>query len=93
MDQVAKHDTRAILQAGIEAVAFDSSGWLGNVTRPSAVVLTTQDQVVSPDIQRDLCRVLGNPTVHEVDGDHFVCVKRPEVFNAALVAACAGCER
>jgi hypothetical protein len=55
------------------------------------VVLTTKDQVVSPDIQRDLCRVLANPAVHEIDGDHFVCVKRPEVFNEALVAACAGC--
>ena len=93
MDQVAKHDTRAILQAGIEAVAFDSSDWLGGMAQPTAVVLTTQDQVVSPDIQRQLCRVLAKPTVHEVDGDHFVCVKRPEVFNAALVAACAGCER
>jgi pimeloyl-ACP methyl ester carboxylesterase len=91
MDQVAKHDTRAILQAGIEAVAFDSSEWLGGLAGPSAVVLTTQDQVVSPDIQRELCRVLASPTVHEVEGDHFVCVKRPEVFNQALVAACAGC--
>ncbi len=91
MDQVAKHDTRAILQAGIEAVAFDSSDWLGAMASPSAVVLTTQDQVVSPEIQRELCRVLASPTVHEVEGDHFVCVKRPEVFNQALVAACAGC--
>jgi 3-oxoadipate enol-lactonase len=92
MDQVAKHDTRAILQAANEAVAFDSSGWLGATACPSAVVLTTQDQVVSPAIQRELCRVLANPDVHEVVGDHFVCVKRPEVFNLALVAACIGIE-
>ncbi len=91
MDQVAKHDTRAILQAATEAIAFDSSDWLSGMAGPSAVVLTTQDQVVSPDIQRQLCRVLANPAVHEVEGDHFVCVKRPEVFNEALVAACAGC--
>jgi len=91
MDQVAKHDTRAILQAATEAIAFDSSDWLGGMARPSAVVLTTEDQVVSPEIQRELCRVLANPVVHEVKGDHFVCVKRPEVFNQALVAACAGC--
>jgi 3-oxoadipate enol-lactonase len=91
MDQVAKHDTRAILQAATEAIAFDSSDWLGGMVRPSAVVLTTDDQVVSPAVQRELCRVLGNPVVHEVKGDHFVCVKRPEVFNQALVAACAGC--
>jgi 3-oxoadipate enol-lactonase len=91
MDQVAKHDTRAILQAATEAIAFDSSDWLGAMARPSAVVLTTEDQVVSPAVQRELCRLLANPVVHEVEGDHFVCVKRPEVFNQALVAACAGC--
>jgi hypothetical protein len=33
----------------------------------------------------------ANPAVHEIEGDHFVCVKRPEVFNEALVAACTGC--
>ena len=91
MDQIAKHDTRAILQAATEAIAFDSSGWLGEMAAPSAVVLTSNDQVISPDIQRELCRVLANPVVHEVEGDHFVCVKRPEAFNAALMAACSGC--
>ena len=91
LDQVARHDTGAILEAAIEAVAFDSAEWLGAVAAPSAVVLTTGDQVVSPEVQRDLCHVLANPLVYEVDGDHFVCVKRPEVFNEALLAACAGC--
>lgn len=90
MDQIAKHDTRAILQAATEAVAFDSSAWLGGMGGPTAVVLTTKDQVVSPEIQRELCRVLANPAVHEVEGDHFVCVKQPEAFNVALMAACAG---
>jgi hypothetical protein len=33
--------------------------------------------------------VLGNPALHELEGDHFVCVKEPEVFNQALAAACA----
>jgi hypothetical protein len=35
--------------------------------------------------------LLANPAVHEVDGDHFICVKRPDVFNAALMAACTSC--
>jgi len=91
MDQIAKHDTRAILQAATEAVAFDSTAWLGDMAGPTAVVLTTKDQVVSPAIQRELCRVLANPVVHEVEGDHFVCVKRPDTFNAALLGACSGC--
>ncbi len=89
MDQIAKHDTRSLLQAAAVATAFDSSSWLGEMTLPSAVVLTRDDQVVSAAIQRELCRTLRNPGVHEIDGDHFVCVKRPDEFNRALVAACA----
>jgi 3-oxoadipate enol-lactonase len=89
MEQVAKHDTRSMLQAAAEAIAFDSSDWVGTLATPSAVVLTAGDQVVSAEVQRELCRVLTNPAVHELDGDHFVCVKQPDVFNDALVAACA----
>jgi len=88
MDQVAKHDTRTLLQAAAAATSFNSSSWLGGLVMSSAVVLTTDDQVVSPEIQRELCRVLVNPIVHEVEGDHFVCAKRPEVFHQALLAAC-----
>jgi pimeloyl-ACP methyl ester carboxylesterase len=88
MEQVAKHDTRTLLQAAAAATSFNSSSWLGGVVVSSAVVLTTDDQVVSPEVQRELCRVLINPTVHEVEGDHFVCAKRPDVFHKALVAAC-----
>jgi pimeloyl-ACP methyl ester carboxylesterase len=90
MDQVAKHDTRTLLQAAAAATSFNSSSWLGGLVMSSAVVLTTDDQVVSPEIQRELCRVLVNPIVHEVQGDHFVCAKRPEAFHQALVAACEG---
>lgn len=89
MEQVGKHDTRSILQAAAEATAFDSTDWLGKLVAPSAVVLTAGDQVVSAEVQRELCRVLRNPAVHELEGDHFVCVKEPEVFNRALAAACA----
>ena len=88
MDQVAKHDTRALLQAAAAATSFDSSSWLGGLVVSSAVVITTDDQVVSPDVQRELCKVLVNPAVHELEGDHFVCAKRPEQFHKALVAAC-----
>jgi 3-oxoadipate enol-lactonase len=89
MDQIAKHDTLSLLQAAAVATAFDSSSWLGEMATPSAVVLTRDDQVVPPAIQRELCRTLRNPGVHEIEGDHFVCVKRPDEFNRALVAACA----
>lgn len=88
MDQVGKHDTRAILEAAGEAISFESTGWLGESDAPSAVVLTSNDSVVPPSAQREMCEVLGTRAVFEVEGDHFVCLKRPEVFNTALIGAC-----
>lgn len=90
MAEVRRHDTLALLDAAAEAARFDSASWLGCSTCPSAVIVTQDDRVVPPDAQRKLARILGRPSVYEIDGDHFVCIKQPEGFNAALVSACAG---
>jgi pimeloyl-ACP methyl ester carboxylesterase len=90
MSEVRRHDTLALLDASAEASTFDSGPWLGATDRPSAVIVTQDDMVVSAEAQRELARVLGRPAVYEIEGDHFVCIKRPNEFNAALVAACAG---
>ena len=87
MDQVAKHDTRTLLQAAAAATSFDSSSWLGDTFVPSAVVVTVDDQVVSAAVQRAMGN-LANASIHEIEGDHFVCAKRPELFNRVLVEAC-----
>jgi 3-oxoadipate enol-lactonase len=90
MSQVRRHDTLALLDATAEAARFDSSSWLGDSTCPAAVVVTSEDRVVSPAAQMALARSLGNPAVHAVGGDHFACVKRPHEFNAVLLTACVG---
>ncbi|HKW73685.1 MAG TPA: alpha/beta hydrolase [Candidatus Dormibacteraeota bacterium] len=90
MSEVRRHDTRALLDAAAEAAAFDSRSWLGDTTCGAAVIVTHDDKVVSPEAQRDLARVLGRGLVFEIEGDHFVCIKRPDDFNEVLVAACEG---
>ncbi len=90
MSEVARHDTLALLDAAAEAAAFDSGSWLGASTCGAAVIVMRDDMVVSPEAQRDLARVLGRGYTFEIEGDHFVCIKRPEEFNELLVAACAG---
>ena len=90
MGEVRRHDTMALLDAIAEAAKFNSGSWLSDSTCPSAVIVTQDDMVVSVEAQRELARVLGRPTVYEIPGDHFVCIKRPREFNEALVAACAG---
>ncbi len=90
MSEVRRHDTLAMLDAAAEAAKFNSASWLGASTCPAAVIVTQDDMVVSADAQRDLARILGRPSVYEIAGDHFACVKRPGEFNEALNAACAG---
>jgi 3-oxoadipate enol-lactonase len=90
MSEVRRHDTRAMLDAIVEAGRFDSAPWLAETTCGAAVIVTRDDMRVSPEAQRDLARTLGRGFVFEIEGDHFACVKRPDEFNRLLVAACAG---
>ena len=92
VSEVRRHDTLAMLDAIGEAARFDSAPWLGEGTCGAAVIMTQDDRVVSPEAQMELAKVLGRGRVFEVRGDHFVCIKRPDEFNAVLVAACVGAQ-
>ncbi|MGH9065604.1 MAG: alpha/beta fold hydrolase [Acidimicrobiales bacterium] len=86
--QLASGDTAAVLQAGSAIGSFDSRPWLGTVDVPTAVVVTTGDQVVSPWRQEALAGAIPGATVHRVAGGHGVCVDDPDRFLPALVEAC-----
>jgi 3-oxoadipate enol-lactonase len=90
MGQVRRHDTLAILDAAAEAGTFNSAPWLGDSACPAAVIVTSEDPVVSAASQREMSHTLAGSTVYEVAGDHFACLKRPAEFNAALMSACVG---
>jgi pimeloyl-ACP methyl ester carboxylesterase len=90
MAQVQRHDTLAMLDAAAEAGTFNSSGWLGDSACPAAVIVTSDDPVVSTASQREMSNTLVGSAVYEVAGDHFACIKRPAQFNAALMSACVG---
>lgn len=87
-DELAGSDAAAVLQAGSALGGFDSRPWLGTIDVPTAVVLTTEDRVVSPRRQLALAQAIVGASVHEVKGDHGVCVAEPERFVPVLVEAC-----
>jgi pimeloyl-ACP methyl ester carboxylesterase len=75
--------------SAVQAVCeFSSHSWIGQVSVPTAVIVTTRDQVVPVSRQLRLARAIPGATVHEVDADHAACVTRPEVFNQVLLQAC-----
>jgi pimeloyl-ACP methyl ester carboxylesterase len=75
--------------SAVQAVCeFSSHSWIGQVSVPTAVLVTTRDRVVPVSRQLRLARAIPGATVHEVAADHAVCVTSPQVFNPALLQAC-----
>lgn len=86
------HDPASILQATHALSRFSSHDWIGRVDVPTAVVVTTRDELVPPDRQRKLAASIPGAEVFEVEGDHSACVSRANLFVPALLAACRSVE-
>ena len=84
-----RRTTLATALSAIQAVCeFTSHSWIGQVDIPAAVVVTARDRIVPVTRQLRLARAIPGASVHEVDGDHAVCLTRPQVFAQALLQAC-----
>ena len=87
--QIASHDWRHILEAGSAIGDFDSRPWLHELQVPSAMIVTTDDKVVSPRRQDELVASLAMPTVtHRVEAGHDAVFAARERFVPMLIDAC-----
>jgi len=91
--EFAGHDPASVIQASRALSGFSSHDWIGSVDVPTAVVVTTRDELVPPERQRKLAASIPGAEVFEVAGDHAACVARADRFVPALVAACRSVER
>ncbi len=87
------HDPASLIQASHALSGFSSHDWIGNVDVPTAVIVTTRDDLVPPERQRKLAASIPGAEVFEVDGDHGACVARADLFVPALLAACDSVDR
>ena len=76
-----------VTEAAAAIGRFTSRDWIGDVDVPTAVVVTTRDQLVPPHRQRKLAEAIPGATVHECNGDHGVCVMSPRRFIPPLMQA------
>lgn len=89
MDELRSGDPAAIAEAAGAIGRFSSREWIGEVDVPAAVVVTEQDQLVSPTRQRRLAESIPGAQVIPVAGDHGVCVRDPGAFVPGLLRACS----
>jgi diacylglycerol O-acyltransferase len=77
--------------AGVTAVIsrFDSSPWVGEITQPTALVVTAHDRLIPPARQRWVAQQIPDAAVYEIEAGHASCVMNAREFTPALQAACA----
>ena len=76
------------ISAARAVAGFSSHDWIGQVDVPTAVLITTQDQIVPPSRQYKLARAIPAAMTFELDADHGVCLQDPDRFAPVLVEAC-----
>lgn len=87
IEEAASHDWRLLLEAGSAIGDFDSTPWIAGVDVPVSLVITTNDQVVSPRRQTQLFELIDHASVFRVHGLHDACVAEADHFVPALARA------
>jgi pimeloyl-ACP methyl ester carboxylesterase len=78
----------AVMEAAAALGRFSSHPWIGDVDVPTAVVVTTRDELVPVRRQRRLAASIPGAIVVDVDGDHLACAMAAPKFVPALRDAC-----
>jgi 3-oxoadipate enol-lactonase len=88
LSELTRGSARDIAEAGREMERVDSRPWLGPLEVPSAMVITTRDELIGQRRQRELAAAL-RAEVFEVPLMHNDLPFRREVYNPALLQALA----
>ena len=88
VEQIAQHDWRRLIEAGRQIGSYDARTWIGSVSVPTAVVATTEDEVVPPAQQLALAEAIPAATLRRLATGHHGCVTDPQQFVPVLVDAC-----
>jgi pimeloyl-ACP methyl ester carboxylesterase len=81
-------DPATVMQATRALIRFSSRDWAAGIDVPTAVVVTTTDQLVPPSRQYRLAASIPGAKIFEVAGDHLACVRAANQFVPALLEAC-----
>jgi len=86
--EMSSTDPASVMQATRAVLRFSSHDWASNIDVPTAVVITTRDQLVPPRRQYLLAESIPGAKIFKVSGDHLACVRAAGRFVPTLVKAC-----
>jgi 3-oxoadipate enol-lactonase len=89
-DETRLHDPRAMVEAGHSISTYHAGRWIGEIDVPAALVCTTRDHAVRPDLQLALAESIPGTTVHPVVDGHLACAHPsfgPVLFDACVSVA------
>ncbi len=89
--EMARHDPRAVLEAGHAIAMFSSRRWVHEIDVPVSVLITTRDRVVDPVAQSRLASAIPDARVHRIDDGHIACTSAS--FGSTITAMCLGLQR
>jgi len=87
-DEISRHDWAQVVDAARELGRFDSREWISDVSVPTAVLVTEDDEVVPTDRQLAFAATIPGAIVRRVPGGHGACTMVPHRFVPELVDAC-----
>jgi pimeloyl-ACP methyl ester carboxylesterase len=88
LDALSRHDPLAVREAAHAVLSFSSTEWIGDVSVPTAVVVTERDRLVPTARQRELAARIPGASVVALDGNHMVFLTEPEALAGAVLEAC-----
>jgi pimeloyl-ACP methyl ester carboxylesterase len=69
--ELTRGSARDLARAVLELMRHDAGDWIGGLKAPAAVIVTTEDSVVSLRKQRELAKALPARATYDVAGGHF----------------------
>jgi pimeloyl-ACP methyl ester carboxylesterase len=85
-DEMSHHDWRMIVEAGHSICTYHARRWISEVDVPTAIVRTTEDRGVAPDLQLALAHAIRGATVFDVSDGHLACAGSR--FEQPFLRAC-----
>ncbi len=87
VEQAASHDWRMILEAGKAIGEFSSLAWIADISAPTSLVVTMDDQVVPLHRQVELFALIPGADIFRVNGEHDAVVANAGQFVPQLLRA------